>query len=237
MTNQKILPREARTILAVMAQKGGVGKSSLCRALAVAAIKADLIVHIADLNEKQQTCYEWAYRRRALGVTPEVPVDVYAGPNQAMLGAGAVDLLIIDAPGETNPNFLEIARVADGIIQPTRARLDDINPAIRLFHELVKAGIASEKLALVFNGIASAASERDMRAYVEQAGYAVLDGYIEQMESYGRAMDAGKSLIETPLPHLNLAARRVCDEVMSKVKMMPKPGPGFTVRLKPAKAG
>lgn len=237
MTNQNPVPREARVVLAVMAQKGGVGKSSLCRALAVAAIKSDLTVHIADLNEKQQTCYEWAYRRRTLGVTPDVPVDVYAGPHQAMLGAGAVDLLIIDAPGETNPNFLEIAKVADGIIQPTRARLDDINPAIRLFHELVKAGIPREKLALVFNGIASLASERDMRAYVEQAGYAVLDGSIEQMETYGRAMDAGKSFIETQLPHLNLAARRVCDEVMAKVKMMPPPGAGFRIRVKLAKAG
>lgn len=224
--------REARTVLAVMAQKGGVGKSSLCRALAVAALKDDLSVHIADLNEKQQTCYEWAHRRRSLKVEPEVPVDVYAGPHQAILGAGKVDLLIIDAPGETNPNFLEIARLADGIIQPTRARIDDLNPAIRLFHELAKAGIDQKKLALAFYGISSTASERDMRAYAAQAGYHVLSGSIEHMETYGRAMDGGRSIIETLLPHLNSAARRVCDEVLSLVKVTPPPGAGYSVRLK-----
>ena len=220
-----------------MAQKGGVGKSSLCRALATAAAKDDLKVHIADLNEKQQTCYEWAHRRRTLNVMPDIPVDVYAGPHQAVLGAGAVDLLIIDAPGETNPNFLEIARIADGIIQPTRARLDDINPAIRLFHELTKAGIAKSKMGLLFYGIGSAVSERDMRGYVAQTGYPVLQGSIEHMETYGKAMDGGRSLVETMLPHLNLSARRVCDEVLARVRKMPPVTPGVTIKRKLAQTG
>lgn len=232
MTNHLAGSRQARTIIAMMAQKGGVGKSSLARALAVAAARDELSVHIADLNERQQTCFEWAHRRRTLGVTPPIAVDVYGGAGEALAGAGAVDLLLIDAPGESNPGFLDIARVADGIIQPTGARLDDINPAIRLFHELTKAGIGREKLTLVFNRVVSAATERDMRAYVAEAGYGVLTSSIELMESYGRAMDAGKSLIETPLPHLNWAARRVCDEVLALVRAMPVPGHGFRARLK-----
>jgi chromosome partitioning protein len=201
-----------------MAQKGGVGKSSVCRAMAVAGMADSLSVHIADLNDKQQTCYEWAHRRRTLGAKPDVPVDVYPGPEQAMIGAGAVDLLIIDAPGETNPNFLDIARAADCIVQPMRPRLDDINPAIRLFHELSKAGIAHSKLALLFYCVESEASERDMRAYVAQAGYAVLAASIEHMETYGKALDVGKSLVETPLPHLNVAAHRVCHEILALMK-------------------
>jgi chromosome partitioning protein len=217
VTNHPPPGRAARTILALMAQKGGVGKSSLARAIAVAALQADLTVHVADLNDRQQTCYEWAHRRRLLGVTPEVSVDVYPGIAPAILGAGAVDLLIVDAPGESNPSFLEIARAADGIIQPSRARLDDLNPAIRLFHELVRSGIGREKLALALYGLGSAASERDMRAYVARTGYAVLAGAIDHMESYGRAMDLGRSLVETPLGHLNAAARRVCDEVLELV--------------------
>lgn len=237
MTTQSSSLREARAIIAVMAQKGGVGKSSLCRALAVAAVKDDLTVHIADLNEKQQTCYEWAHRRRTLRVEPPIPVDVYAGPHQALLGAGAVDLLIIDAPGETNPNFLEIARLADGIIQPTRARLDDINPAIRLFHELTKAGIEKSKMGLLFYGIGSMASERDMRAYVAQTGYQMLAGSVEHMETYGKAMDGGRSLVETMLPHLNQSARKVCDEVLARVRMMPKPMAGVTIKRKTAQTG
>lgn len=220
MANQTRTPfrGDARTILAVMSQKGGVGKSGLCRALAVAAVKDDLSVHIADLNVSQQTCYEWARRRAALQIEPAISVDVYAGANQAVIGAKAVDLLIIDEAGESSARFVDIAQLADGVIQPTSARIDDLNPALRLFHELVAKGVPREKLAFLLYGLESEASERFARGYLAQKGYAVLDHAIEQMESYGRAHDLGKSMIETPLPHLNAAARRVCEEILALVK-------------------
>jgi len=43
---------------------------------------------------------------------------------------------------------LEIAMVANLVVQPTGASLDDLRPAVREFHALIKAGVPKDKLIL-----------------------------------------------------------------------------------------
>ncbi|CAG8604759.1 609_t:CDS:2 [Ambispora leptoticha] len=69
---------------------------------------------------------------------------------------------------------LEIARCASLIIQPVRPSLDDLNPAIREFNGLFKAGIPKSKLAFVINAVSSPAEEKATRNYLQKAGYFVL---------------------------------------------------------------
>ena len=45
-------------IIAFISQKGGVGKSTLARALAVEATREDLKTLLADLDPGQQTSYK-----------------------------------------------------------------------------------------------------------------------------------------------------------------------------------
>ena len=52
--------------------------------------------------------------------------------------------LIIDGPARTSQGTLEIARVADLVVQPTGASVDDLRPAVREFHALIKAGIPQD---------------------------------------------------------------------------------------------
>ena len=54
--------------VAMVAQKGGVGKSTLARILAVEAAKGGLQAKIADLDTQQTTSVSWA-ARRAEGVS------------------------------------------------------------------------------------------------------------------------------------------------------------------------
>ena len=46
--------------IAMVAQKGGVGKSTLARMIAVEAAKGGLQAKIADLDTQQSTCVHWA---------------------------------------------------------------------------------------------------------------------------------------------------------------------------------
>ena len=64
--------------LAMVAQKGGVGKSTLARIIAVEATKGGLRTKIADLDTQQTTCVKWAaekgkQRHRAANQSRTVP--------------------------------------------------------------------------------------------------------------------------------------------------------------------
>ena len=51
------------------------------------------------------------------------------------------DYLIIDGPAKISKESLEIAKVANLVIQPVRPSLDDLNPAIREFNSLFNVQI------------------------------------------------------------------------------------------------
>ena len=107
-------------VIAFASQKGGVGKSTLCRALAVEAIRAGLKTVVSDLDAAQGTVHEeWAKDRAKLGLEPPVAVRLCRTAAEALDGAGDVDLLLVDGPAKADVETLALARVAD----PDRAAL------------------------------------------------------------------------------------------------------------------
>ena len=53
--------------IAMVGQKGGVGKSTLARIIAVEATKGGLQAKIADMDTQQSTSVNWAARRAEKG--------------------------------------------------------------------------------------------------------------------------------------------------------------------------
>jgi chromosome partitioning protein len=133
------------TIIAFVSQKGGVGKSTLARGLAREAVHGGMKVKIADLDTQQGTCVDWHRTRLHAGIQPAVAVESFATAAEALKIADQYDVLIIDGPARTSKGTLAIARMAHLVVQPTGASVDDLRPAVREFHALVKAGIPKEK--------------------------------------------------------------------------------------------
>ena len=158
------------TIIAFVSQKGGVGKSTLARALAREAVAGGLKTKIADLDTQQGTSVDWHRTRLHAGIEPVVSAEAYAMAGQALNAAEHFDLLIIDGPARTSKGTLDIARVADLVVQPTGASVDDLRPAVREFHALVKEGIPRDKLIFALNRIGTANEEAEARAYVDGGG-------------------------------------------------------------------
>jgi chromosome partitioning protein len=180
-----------------VSQKGGVGKSTLSRALATSAAAAGTAVTIADLDIQQETVKRWADRRGEYAAGPQVVVDGYDTAKEAMDSvAGENQLLIIDAPPRASRGTLEIARRADLVVQPTGPGVDDLDPAILLFHELTRAGIPVDRLAMALCRVASKGEEELARRYVEKAGYTVLPGSILERTAYREAHNRGLSISE-----------------------------------------
>ena len=128
------------TIIAFVSQKGGVGKRTLSRALAREAVKSGLTVKIADPDTQQGTSVNWHRRRLHAGIEPTVSVEAYRTAEQALAQADRYDLLIIDAPARASEGTHRIAQKADLVVQPTNPAVDDLEPAVLLFHEMVKGG-------------------------------------------------------------------------------------------------
>lgn len=206
------------TIIAFVSQKGGVGKSTLSRALAREAAAGGLNTKIADLDTQQGTSIDWHRTRLHAGHKPAVAAEAFATAEQALRTAGQFDLLIIDAPARTSRGTLEIARVADLVVQPTGASVDDLRPAVREFHALVKEGIPKAKLTFALNRIGTPAEEAEARAYITEAGYATLAGCLLERPAYRKAQNIGHSVTETSYAGLNAKADALIQALIDKVQ-------------------
>lgn len=206
------------TIIAFVSQKGGVGKSTLSRALAREAAAGGLTVKIADLDTQQGTSADWNRIRLNARIEPALAVEAFATATQALRVADHYNLLIIDGPARTSSGTLEIAKIADLVVQPTGASVDDLRPAVRKFHALVQAGIPTAKLVFALNRIGTLVEESEARAYLAQAGYAVLDGCLLERPAYRKAQNVGHSITETSYRNLNVKANALIQALIDGIE-------------------
>lgn len=192
-------------IVGFVSQKGGVGKSTLARALALEGVREDLRVKIADLDPQQGTAVAWAMRRMASGIEPAIAAEPFRNVSDALAACGGLDLLILDGPARASRETLAIAKASDLLIQPSGTAIDDLDPAIRLFHELVAAGVDRGRLVIVLSRAGTEAEERDARDYVTRAGFEVLPGALIERAGYRQAQNAGFAVQEAR--HTALATR------------------------------
>jgi chromosome partitioning protein len=203
-------------IVGFVSQKGGVGKSTLARALATSAAAAGTKVTVADLDVQQETLRRWAERRKEYGAGSAIDVGSFETAREAMDAAeGTTQLLIIDAPPRASRGTLEIARRADLVVQPTGPGVDDLDPAILLFHELSRADIPPQKLVTALCRVASKGEEDLARRYVEKAGYAVLPGSIIERTAYREAHNRGLSISE--LTDLDTHSRALMHGLLARI--------------------
>jgi len=204
-------------VVALVSQKGGVGKSALARTLARDAAAAGLVVKLADLDVQQGTCLDWSRDRNAAGVEPSVSVESFRSAAAALATRDKVDLLILDGPARTSQATLEIARVADVVVQPSGPSADDLRPVVRTWRELVTAGIATKRLAVALNCVGSDAEEADARAFLERAEIEPLKQALPERVAFRQALNSGRAMTETRYPALNSMASSLVQDIISKV--------------------
>lgn len=202
-------------LIGIVSQKGGVGKSTCARLIAREYANAGWTVKIADLDVSQGTSTEWKRRRDGHGIQPEIAVEPFRTVEQALRVAPHYDLLVFDAPPHSMAGTKEIARASDLVLLPTGLSLDDLRPTVLLAHELVEAGIPSERMAAVLCRVGDRENEiLEARSYIEKAGYRVLKGELPERTAYRRAIDDGKALSETSHPSLRGRAEVVAQSII-----------------------
>jgi chromosome partitioning protein len=182
-------------IVSFVGQKGGTGKSTLARAFAAEAARRGGSVLIADLDEAQRTSWDWGERRAANGFQPSIAVE-RVPRLQVFTRAANLDLLVADAPGWADASTLWLAQGSQLTVLPTGGTVDDLNPTIRLMHELMNKGIADWRVALALCRIDSEAQAEFARGYLKQANYKALKGELRERKSLADLQNLGRAVTE-----------------------------------------
>ena len=152
----------------------------MTRALAREAAAGNMNVKVADLDTDQATVVDWHKLREHNSIEPYISVELFRSVGEACKASRNYDLLIVDGPARASTSTTEIAKVSSLVVQPTGPSRDDLNPAIRVFHGLVKQGIPQERLIFALNQVGTD-NEADLaRAYIEKAGFSTLPGFLPE---------------------------------------------------------
>lgn len=205
--------------IAVLAQKGGVGKSSLVRSLGCAYTAAGWETLIADMDTGQSTVQMWLQTRLQMGIEPAIAVQSFAQVSQVLKIADHYDALIFDGAGYASKVTADIAKASDLIIIPTGFSTDDMRPAAALANELVdRQKIPAERIAFAFCRTGDSPAEHvESRHYLNQTGYHVLSGAIPEKGIYRRAHDEGLSMIEARHKGLREKADALITSISARV--------------------
>jgi len=209
--------------IGVVSQKGGVGKSTLCRMIAAEYARGDWNVKIADMDAKQGTSYNWQRRRIENDIQPEISVELFQRVENALKIADQYDLIVFDGAPHSTKATLQIAKESALVILPTGNALDDLEPTIRLAHEIAQSGVAKERIAIVLCRVgASLIENKEAADYIKASGYHLLKGSIPEKTVYRRASDLGKSATETTHSSTNKKARKLIKSITGRIDQINK---------------
>jgi chromosome partitioning protein len=203
-------------IVALVSQKGGTGKSTLARALGAVVAHTGHRVRIADLDDQQLTVVEWEKLRKGSQLST-IEVQAFTDAASALATARDGELLIIDAPARVSRSTLEIARHADLVVQPSGGSVDDLRPAVLLFHELVAAGVPKDRLVIALCRMLGDREEEMARAYLTKAGFEVLPGSVPERLGYREAHNRGQAVNEATDRALRDRVDRLMDALFDRV--------------------
>ena len=176
--------------IAIIAQKGGAGKTTLAAHLAGEAELCGRASLVID-TDPQCSAYQWGKWRE--GVPPEVidcPPKLLADKIKAAKDMGA-EVIIIDTPPHADQAAITAASNADLILVPCRPRALDLH-AVELTAQLI--GTLKRRAFVVFTGGNPNAPRlhEDAAAVVKGYGLDVAPCIMAERAAFHHAMGEGK---------------------------------------------
>jgi chromosome partitioning protein len=197
-------------IASFVGQKGGVGKSTLARLLAVAAARQEYKVLLADFDLEQLSCVEWSAVRLRNGIAPDIEARVFNSLKNLRKKVSNLDLVVVDTRGLADELTKEISQESDVVFLPTGTSMDDLRPTLALARKLSKSRKISSKIVLILSKVGR--SERLLqtaRDIIAEAGFEVLDNVWPERDGFQADLDIGKAGSEAHNPYLREAAAMI----------------------------
>jgi chromosome partitioning protein len=206
-------------IIGVVSQKGGVGKSTLARMIACEYASGEWDVKIIDMDLSQGTSTAWNSRRMQNEIKPALAVEQFLNVKDALKKQDSYDLLVFDGAPHSTRRTLEIAQAADILILPTGVSLDDLEPTIKLAHELRKNKIPINKINIALSRIGNSTVElEEAKEYIDSTGYHVLTGMLLEKTAIRRAQDEGRAASETSFKSVNQKSDVLIQAIVDRIE-------------------
>lgn len=180
--------------IALIAQKGGTGKTTLALSLAVSASQAGLTAIVVDLDPQATAC-NWSDRRKTDNplVLDAQPARLAAALQKA--GQGGVDIAIIDTPARNEQSALAAAKAADLVIIPCRPQAYDLETVPATRELLALAG--NTPAIVVLNAVPHSGDRHEQaRQTLAAIGVAVCPQTIGHRAAFGDAGAVGLTASE-----------------------------------------
>jgi len=204
--------------IGVISQKGGVGKSTTARLIAVNSAIAELDTKIIDLDIQQGTCTAWNSRRMQNNIAPHISVEQFPTVKAAIKKSSGYDLVIFDGSPHATKQTLEVSKVANLVVIPSGTSLDDLEPSVLLCHELKSKGVSRDKIYILLSKVGSSDVElTEAKEYLQRSGYNYFENYIPEKTAIRRALDSGRCANETDYKSVNEKVQKAVDEIADKI--------------------
>ena len=180
--------------IAVIAEKGGVGKTTIALALAVGAVKAGKKAAVID-TDPQATASKWTDRREGEfpWVVPTHAARLKSAIDQAK--TQGVDVLVIDTPPHAGTDAAEAARMADIVVIPVEPHLFTLETLPKLADLLKLAG--NPPAFVVVNKASTQGREGEQATeHVQALGLPVCPVVIHQRAAHRHAGNLGQAAAE-----------------------------------------
>jgi chromosome partitioning protein len=197
------------TTTAFVSQKGGVGKSTLARVLALGAVHRGRKTLLADFDLDQLTCVEWGALRLRAGIDPEIDARAFKSLKKLRKDDAAVDFVVADTRGLADDLSTEVAEISDVVFLPTGVSQDDLRPTLNLARKLARRG-AEGRLVVVLSKVGRSEAQF-VRAVetIEDSGFELLSEHWPQRDGFQSDLDAGRAGREARNPYLREIAERM----------------------------
>ena len=181
-------------IVAVVMEKGGVGKTTVALNLAVSAVQNGCTAAVIDIDQ-QATASNWTDRRtdEQPWVVPTLTARLSAAIDQAQ--SQGVDFVVIDTPPHSGMDAAEAARRADLVLVPVEPHLFTLETLPKLADLLKLAG--NPPALFVVNKAATQGSEGANAAdYIKAQGFSVCPVIMHLRAAHRHATNVGKVAAE-----------------------------------------
>jgi len=205
-------------IASFVGQKGGVGKSTLARVLAVKAAHEGRRVLLGDFDLEQLSCIEWSATRLRNGIEPDIEARAFKSLKKLRKTVENFDLLVVDTRGLADELTTDVSQESDVVFLPTGTSMDDLRPTLALARRLAKSSKVGSKVVLVLSKVGR--SERlleNARIVIDEAGFDVLSNVWPERDGFQADLDMGRAGSESHNPHLRESAQRIEAELFKLV--------------------
>lgn len=175
--------------VAIISQKGGVGKTTLATALAVAAEAAGRTAAVFDLDPQASATF-WKDMRGDAAPAVSSVMPSRLGHMLKAAGENGCEIAFIDAPPFAKEYAFEAAQRADFILIPTRPAVLDVM-AMTATLELVKQWAKRAAVVLTFCPTQGGREITDTEQAIKDMGATLAPIRVHTRVSYPRAQQTG----------------------------------------------